>query len=52
MSVIHYRAIGRVRGKLYTVIFEQREDGQGEYYHLVTLWKSTKQERKAYEEHT
>jgi uncharacterized DUF497 family protein len=34
-----YRAIGWVRGKLYSVIFEIREDEKGEYYHLVTLWK-------------
>lgn len=44
-----YRAIGWVNGKLYSVIFEIREDSEGEYYHLVTLWKSTKQEEKLYE---
>ncbi len=44
-----YRAIGWVNGKLYSVIFEIREDNEGEYYHLVTLWKSTKQEEKLYE---
>jgi uncharacterized DUF497 family protein len=32
-----YRAIGWVKGKLYSVIFEIREDEEGEYYHLVTL---------------
>jgi len=48
----HYRAIGWVKGKLYTVIFEVGEDSEGEYYHLVTLWKSTKQEEKLYEKHT
>jgi len=46
-----YRAIGWVKGRLYSVIFETREDDQGEYYHLVTLWKATKQERKLYEDH-
>ena len=45
-----YRAIGWVKGKLYSVIFEIREDEEGEYYHLVTLWKSTSQEEKLYEE--
>jgi len=44
-----YRAIGWVSGKLYSVIFEIREDGKGEYIHLVTLWRSTPQERKLYE---
>jgi len=47
-----FRAIGWVKGKLYTVIFEVREDSEGECYHLVTLWKSTKQEEKLYEKHT
>ena len=46
-----YRAIGWVQGKLYTVVYEAREDKDGEYYHLVTLWKATKQEIKIYEEH-
>ncbi len=44
-----YRAIGWVKGKLYSVIFEIREDEEGEYYHLITLWKSTSQEEKLYE---
>jgi uncharacterized DUF497 family protein len=46
-----YRAIGWVEDRLYTVIFEVREDKEGEYYHLVTLWKATKQEQQLYEEH-
>ncbi|GAJ11481.1 unnamed protein product [marine sediment metagenome] len=45
-----FRAIGWVQGKLYSVIYEVREDEEGEYYHLVTLWKSTHQEEKLYEE--
>ena len=45
-----YRAIGRVKGRLYSVIFETREDDEGEYFHLITLWKTTKQERKRYED--
>ncbi|HEV2992619.1 MAG TPA: BrnT family toxin [Candidatus Angelobacter sp.] len=44
------RAIGWVAGQLYTVIFEVREDNNGEYYHLVTLWKATKEEQQLYEE--
>jgi uncharacterized DUF497 family protein len=32
-----YRAIGWVKRRLYSVIFETREDDEGEYYHLVTL---------------
>lgn len=45
-----YRAIGWVAGQLYTVIFEVREDEEGEYYHLVTLWKATKDEETLYEQ--
>lgn len=37
-----FRAIGWVGERLYTVIFELREDDEGEYYHLVTLWKATR----------
>lgn len=47
-----YRAIGWVRQKLYAVIFEIREDEDGEYYHLVTLWKATTEEQQLYEEHS
>ena len=47
-----YRAIGWVDERLYTVIFEVREDEEGEYYHLVTLWKATKQEQQLYAEHS
>lgn len=47
-----YRAIGWVGKRLYTVIFEVREDKEGEYYHLVTLWKATKEEEDLYEEHS
>ena len=47
-----FRVIGWVKGKLYTVIYEVREDMAGEYYHLVTLWKSTKQEEKLYEQNS
>lgn len=46
-----FRAIGWVKGVLYSVIYEVREDEEGKYHHLVTLWKSTKQEEMLYEEH-
>jgi len=46
-----YRAIGWASGRLYSVIFEIREDDEGEFYYLVTLWKATKQEQKLYEDH-
>ena len=45
-----FRAIGWVKGKLFSVIYEVREDEEGDYYHFVTLWKSTPQEEKLYEE--
>lgn len=45
-------AIGWVQGRLFSVIYEERSDNEGIYYHLVTLWKSTKEEQKLYEEHS
>ena len=42
-----FRAIGWVSGRLYSLVFEVREDDNGEYYHLVTLWKSTREEQKS-----
>lgn len=45
-----FRAIGWVNGRLYSVIFEERCDGQGDYIWMVTLWKSTREERKLYEQ--
>jgi len=47
-----YRAIGWVGERLFSVIFEVREDEEGEYYHLVTLWKATREEEKLYAENT
>jgi uncharacterized DUF497 family protein len=43
-----FRAIGWARGRLCSVIFEIRRDSAGEYYHLVTAWKASKQEEQAY----
>ena len=48
---LQHRAIGWVGDHLYTVIFEIREDTEGEFYHLVTLWKATREEQILYEEH-
>ena len=47
-----YRAIGWVRGVFVSLIFEIRNDEEGEYYHLVTLWKSTKEEQRLYEKNS
>ena len=47
-----YRAIGWVGDRLYSVVFEMREDKKEEYCHLVTLWKATKEEQQLYEEHS
>jgi uncharacterized DUF497 family protein len=45
-----FRAVGWCRGRLCSVIFEIRNDSEGEYYHLVTAWKSTEQEEQSYAE--
>ena len=47
-----HRAIGWVGERLYTVIYEVRDDEEGELYHLVTLWKATREEQTLYEENT
>lgn len=47
-----YRAIGWVGDTLYSVIFEVRTDGDGEYFHLVTLWKATREEQRLYEKNS
>ena len=43
-----FRAIGWCRDSLCSVIFEIRRDAGGEYYHLVTAWKATKEEAQDY----
>jgi uncharacterized DUF497 family protein len=45
-----HRAIGWVGQRLYSLIFEMREDDEGEFYHLVTLWKATREEGELYED--
>ena len=47
-----FLAVGWVGERLYSVIFEIREDEEGETLHLVTLWKSTKEEIGRYEEYS
>ena len=47
-----YRAIGWVGSRLFSVVFEVREDEEGEILHLVTLWRSTKEEIRLYEENS
>ncbi len=48
---LQHIAIGWVGQRLYSLIFEVREYGEGEFYHLVTLWKATREERELYEDH-
>lgn len=43
-----FRAIGWSGGRLCSVIFEIRKDEDGEYFHLITAWKATRQEEEAY----
>ncbi len=45
-------AIGWVRDRIYSVIFEHRAGADGEVLHLVTLWRSTKEEVRIYEENS
>jgi uncharacterized DUF497 family protein len=45
-----FRAIGWCSGCLCSVIFEIRHDTEGEYYHLITAWKATKEEEQSYAE--
>jgi uncharacterized DUF497 family protein len=47
-----YVAVGWVGDRMYSVIFEVREDEEGEVLHLVTLWRSTKEEVQSYEENS
>ena len=47
-----FRVIGWVGERLYSLIFEIREDAEGEFYHMVTLWKSTREEEELYAENT
>ena len=42
-------AIGFAQGRLITLVYEDREDKDGELTWLVTYWKATKEEVKQYE---
>lgn len=43
-------AIGWVKNKLWTVVFEDSEDDLGSLRWLVTFWPSTTREKQLYEE--
>jgi uncharacterized DUF497 family protein len=43
-------ATGWVMEKMYSLVYEVRKDNEGEFYHLVTLWKATREEIALYEE--
>jgi uncharacterized DUF497 family protein len=47
-----FLAVGWVGDRLYSVIFEVREDEEGEILRLVTLWRATKEEIRLYEENS
>jgi uncharacterized DUF497 family protein len=47
-----FLAVGWVGGRLYSVIFEVRQDEEGEVLRLVKLWRSTKEEIRLYEENS
>lgn len=44
--------IGWVGGQLYSAIIEFRQDQEGELIHFVTLWRSTSEEVRLYEENS
>ncbi len=47
-----YRAIGWVGDRLFTLIFEMREDDDGEILHYVALWRATNEEEGLYAENS
>jgi uncharacterized DUF497 family protein len=47
-----YVAVGWADDRMYSVIFEIREDAESEILHLVTLWRSTREEVRLYEENS
>jgi hypothetical protein len=47
-----FLAVGWVGDLLYSVIFQVREDEEGEIMHLATPWRSTKEEIRLYEENS
>jgi uncharacterized DUF497 family protein len=47
-----YVAVGWVGDRLFSVIFEFRQEEESQILHLVTPWKSTKEEVRLYEENS
>jgi hypothetical protein len=47
-----YLAVDWVGDRWYSVIFEHREDDEGEIVHPVRLWKSSEEEIQWYEENS
>ena len=45
-----FRAIGWSGGRLCSIIFELRQDFEGEYFHLIAAWIATKEEEQSYAE--
>ena len=43
------KVTGLAKGKLYCLLTEDREDEDGPYTHLATLWKSSTEEEEDYE---
>jgi uncharacterized DUF497 family protein len=43
-----FRAIGWCGDRLCAVIFEVRRDRSGEFFHLITAWKATREEERFY----
>ncbi|HUI44153.1 MAG TPA: hypothetical protein VL523_19480 [Terriglobia bacterium] len=46
------RAVGWVGERIYPVVFEMMAGKGGDYYHLVTLWRATREEQQLYEENS
>lgn len=42
-------AIGFIKSRLISLVYEERIEGDEEYIHLITYWDSTKREREIYE---
>lgn len=44
------RTADLIRGELYTVVFEEIDDGYGKFIKIITAWPATAAERKRYEQ--
>ena len=47
-----YRLTGFIDGRLMTFIVEYRRDALGDFIWVVTAWRATRQEQRAYEDET